>query len=367
MMKRIKLKCRLTWPGFIHFIVLPILPIAISLCYQPKAHALDNPATVEEVVKIEKEITKEKENALVEHFYSEGKRLLADGKYEEAVDQFSRILEIDPKHSGARRGIESIKKRLQEKKESESPQVLSMRLVRTGRFKYTDKDYDGAIEDFQDALVLDYKNKEALEWLKRTRRAKSLEEMSDEDRDLEREHEITTHKKELHEKTAMIEVENAYLPPRKPEDNIKEEEGDITFTEDEDERMKEILIQNLKKKMVPAISLVEADIRDVIRELMEITGTTIVIDEGALQEVTNEEPLRITLTTVTPLPLLDVLDIALKATALNYKVLPNYIWVSTPIKLKQEELITKTYKLRYGVRKVRKVGLKEFVTKSSSD
>ena len=348
------------------FIII-FLAVLILCLYSYPAYSIEDPKKVEDIVKLEREITREKERALVNTFYKEGKRLLAEEKYDEAIDQFSRILEINPKHSGAKNGIETIKERLAQKKINASPAMMAMRLVRIGRLKYSDKDYDGAMEDFQDALVLDYKNAEALEWLKRSRRAKDLSGMKEEDRDLEREMEMATNKKELREKRAMIEVESAYIEPEKKVGEMKIFEDALTFSDDEEEKARATLIANLRKKMVPAISLVEADIRDVIRELMEITGITIVIDEGALNEVAMDEPLKITLMTVNSLPLLDVLDIALKATYLNYKVLNNYIWVSTPEKLKQEEMVTQTYKLRYGVRKIRKVGLKEFVTKSSGD
>jgi len=333
----------------------------------PEVCAIDDPEKIEEIVAIEREITREKEAALIDHFYEEARNLMRDEKYEEAIDQFARILEVEPDHRGAKRGIKRIKEILREKKEKQSPQLLAMRLVRSGRSKYAEKDYEGAIEDFQDALVLDYKNQDALDWLKRTRRIMNLRDYDDTEDDLSREAEMATRDKQIHEKKAMIEVERAYLPPERTETPAKELAEDVMeFEEDEDAKLRQALMADLKKRMVPAISLVEADVRDVIRELMEITGITIVIDEGALREMAGEDPLRITLNTVNPLPLMDVLDIALKATDLDYKVQTTYIWVSTPEKLKREELVTRTYTLRFGVRRVRKVGLKEFVTHTSN-
>ncbi|MCK4816445.1 hypothetical protein KA005_11815, partial [bacterium] len=86
----------------------------------------------------------------------------------------------------------------------------------------------------------------------------------------------------------------------------------------------------------------------------------------ALAEAAGKEPLRLTFTTVNPMPLLEVLDIALRAAELNYRVEPNYIWISTPEKLEKENLVTRTYRLKYGVRRIRKVELKEFETRSGT-
>lgn len=330
------------------------------------AYPLDRAAKeVEELIVAEKEIAKEKERALVEQFYNEGKRFLEEEDYESAIDQFSRILEIDSEHRGAKRGIKKVRRKLKEKRELETPEGMAKRLLRSGRLKYASNDYDGAIEDFQDALVLDYANKDTIEWLKRTRRRQRLEGIETEERDLLRETEIATKKKEAHEKAAMLEVETAYLPPEKRERRPVEIEELISPVEEE-EKARQELLKRLQAKMVPAVSLTEADIRDVIRQFMEVTGVTIIIDEGALAESVGEEPLRITFSTVTPIPLLEVLDIALKATGLGYRVEPNYIWISSPEKLEKEDLVTRTYRLRYGVRRIRKVELKDFETTSGS-
>jgi len=117
--------------------------------------------------------------------------------------------------------------------------------------------------------------------------------------------------------------------------------------------------------IVPAISVTDADIQDLIRQLMEMTGVTIVLDEKALAELTKEQPLKITLSTATPIPLLDVLNIAFKTTQLGYKVESNYVWISN--KKNITELVTRTYKLKYGERKTHEVKLKEFESKSAEE
>lgn len=339
--------------------------LMIFVATLPTAYPLNDFKKVEELVVVEKKIEAEKEKSLIEHFYSEGKRLLEEGDIEGAVDNFSRILEIDPNHRGAKSGIKKIRKKLQVTEGTETPDVMARRLLRNGRLKYANRDYEGAIEDFQDALVLDYTNEEILEWLKRARRRDNLKEIDTEEKDLLKDTEVATRRKEAQEKAAMLEVETAYLPPEKPDRKPVEIEELISPEEEMEEKARQELLKKLQEKMVPAVNLTEANIRDVIRQLMEITGVTIVIDEGALAEAVGEEPLKITFSTVNPLPLLEVLDIALRATGLGYKVERNYLWISTPEKLAREKLVTKTYRVKHGVRRIRKVQLKEFKTKSS--
>jgi tetratricopeptide (TPR) repeat protein len=329
-------------------------------------NAANNATKVEKLIVGEKKAAKEKENALIKEFYSEGERLFKEGNYEAAMDYFSRVLEIDPKHKGARSGIDRIKNRMEEKNITASPEEMAKKLLKSGQLKYNTQDYDGAMEDFQDALVLDYSNNDILEWLKRARRRKSLEEVKTEEGDLLRATEIATQKKENQEKTAMLEVEKAYLPPEKHEIKPQEVEEIVSSEEEAEDKARQELLKKLGQKMIPAISLTDADIRDVIRQLMDITGVTIVIDEGALAAAVQAGPLKITFSTVNPLPLLEVLNIALRTTGLGYKIEPDYIWISTPEKLAKEELVTKTYRLRYGVRRIRKVELKKFETKKSN-
>jgi len=330
-----------------------------------RSYSSDDAKEIEEYMKFNKEIEKEKEKTLIEHFYSEGKRLFKEGDYEEAIDQFSRILEVDPDHKGAKNHIKLIRRKVGEKKKMELPGEMAKKLLRSGRIKYNLKDYEGALEDLQDALVLDYSNDKILDWIKRARRRLHLEKAKKQQGDLEMETEVAQRNKEVQEKMAMLEVEQSYLPPKKPERKPVEIEEIVSPEEEAEEQSRRELLRDLRKKMVPAINLTDADIRDVIRQLMEITEVTIVIDEGALAGAAGSEPIRITFGTVNPLPLLEVLNIALRATELDYRVEPNYIWISTPEKLEKENLVTRTYRLRYGVRRIRKVELKEFETKSS--
>lgn len=328
--------------------------------------AADDAKRAAELMISEKKIEKEKERAMIKYFIDEGDRLLAGGDYDMAAEQYSRAMEIDSANYEAKNGIRNVRRKMEQVKKVESPAAMAGKLFKSGQDKYRSADYEGAIEDFQNALILDYENKDILEWLKKTRRRQTLDNTRTDTFDAEKDINVAAEEKTLHEKRAMLEVEKAYQPPEKPERKIVEIEEIISPEEEREERAKQELLNKLKQKMVPAVSLAEADIRDVIRQLMDITEVTIVIDEGALAKVSGGSQLKITFSTVNELPLLEVLNIALRATELSYRVEPNYIWISTPEKLAKEDLVTKTYRLKYGVRRVRRVELKEFETKTIS-
>ena len=65
--------------------------------------------------------------------------------------------------------------------------------------------------------------------------------------------------------------------------------------------------------------------------------------------------LNVTIKTYSEMPLLNLLEYALNSTGLAYRVEPSYIFISTPEKIKVQELTTISYKLKYGVTKRRLV------------
>jgi hypothetical protein len=168
-------------------------------------------------------------------------------------------------------------------------------------------------------------------------------------------------RKKAHEQQLMLDVEEAYLPPEPYEE---EAEAEAISAEELEDQEREAAQKKLRAKMneniVPALSLSDADVRDVIRELVKLTGVNIILDEGALKKVSGADGLSVSFTTVTPMPLLDLLDIALKATDLAYKVEPTYIWISDKETISDENLVVRTYKLKYGVRSTRDVELTQF-------
>ncbi len=116
---------------------------------------------------------------------------------------------------------------------------------------------------------------------------------------------------------------------------------------------------SLKKKIeklpeVPALSFQNADIRSILKYLMEVTGVSIVLDETAFNKIAEKGKVRVTIKTVKSIPLLDILTIVLRSTGLSYKIMDSYIWISDEDTLMKESMITKTYKLEFGLTKRQK-------------
>lgn len=249
----------------------------------------------------------------------------------------------------------------------EIPETVTDSLIKRGKDNYRKKQYSAAIADFETALASNPNDAEAGAWLAKAKEAESLygkkEAAIREGKTLKTARNVSATEKNTAEQAMMLQVDRSWLPPEKlPREEIEVEEI-ISPEELAEQEAKEKLEEKMASIVVPAISVTDADVRDLIRQLMEMTGVTIVLDERSLAELTKEQPIRISLSTAQPIPLLDLLDIAFKTTELGYKVEPNYVWVSDRATVSKEDLVTRTYRLKYGVRKTRKVELREFETK----
>jgi glutaredoxin len=123
----------------------------------------------------------------------------------------------------------------------------------------------------------------------------------------------------------------------------------------EDEEKRRELKKKVKEIYLPAMSFNEVPIPNVVKQLTDMTRIAIFIDSAVL-----EEPANVTFKTVAPLNLEALLDAMLETVGLSLKVEPELIRISTPKRLESETLVTKVYPLKYGVRKTRKVELKEY-------
>ena len=352
------------------------------------------------------------------NYYKEGIKLYRAGEYEEAKEQFAKILPDSRKYAKARAYINRIEKPVKKKARVVKPKKARQAakelarekdiLYARARASYRKGDYEDAIEQFKTLTAKEPGNEEFVAWLDLAQRGLLKREAEQARTDTGADTKVVALQKDAQERSMLLDVEKAYLPPRRRE-MVEEAVEEELAGEEETERKRKELINRLNKIIVPAISFTDADIRVVIRELMTMTGVTMVLDEMALSrmvtgvvpaaEEEEEEfestedlgeggeagvavprewavprervvaappsgrttpPLRVTFMTVSPIPLLDLLTVALRATGLDYKVEPSYIWISDPQTLKKEELVTRTYKLKYGVRKIHKVELKEF-------
>ncbi|MFH1857266.1 MAG: hypothetical protein ABH836_08625 [Candidatus Omnitrophota bacterium] len=289
---------------------------ALDAFLQAREMSSTNKDIEDYINKCEKAITK----ASLKHYF-DGVKLYKQSKLIEAMDEFSMVNEKSNKYAKAKIYIDKIEEELE----------VSDSKRGKDDFEREKEDLKGQLKDLKEQLA------------------------------------IAQLRKEVQEQQLMLDVDKAYLPSSKVKRaEATQEETVDEKKEREDAEARAKVIEEMKKISVPALSLNDADIRDVIRQLMNMTGVTIVLDEVALNKVAGEGAVKVTFTTVTPIPLLALLELSLKTTGLNYRVEPTYIWISDRETLAKEELVTKTYKLKYGVRKMREVSLTEFGTGGTS-
>jgi len=347
----------------------------ISLCndFCAKAHAADDVnayGNSAEARIIAQDLAKEKKvekKSLVSDLFNQAKGEYDAKNYEKSKQLFENLLQLDPKNKQATHYINLCKENISKT----VPETVTGSLIKRGKANYANKEYSEAVADFEIALAANPNDSEAQAWLEKAQQAEGLrgkEKATKEERkELKAERHLAYEQKETAEQGALLDVDKGWLPPEK---TIKEElqvEEVISEQEQADMEARKKLEEKMAGVIVPAISVTDADVQDLIRQLMEMTGVTIVVDEKALADLTKEQPIKITLSTATPMPLLDVLSIAFKTTQLAYKIEQNYVFVSRKDIITQEDLVTRTYKLKYGERKTRDVKLKEFEVTTPED
>ena len=321
---------------------------------------------------IEEELSREKrveKKSAVSSLFNEAKAVYEAKDYEAAKQLFEKVVEMDPKNKNARHYIELCADAI----DKEMPQTVSGSLVKRGKASYNEKQYAAAISDFDAALASNPNDVEAQEWLAKSQEAvaksKRIEEFKSEKttaienkKELVRERNVAKAQKDVAEQAMLLDVDKGWLPPEKlPREEMQVEEI-VSPEELADKEAKKKLEEKMASVVVPALSVTDADVQDLIRQLMELTGVTIVVDEARLAELTKDKPIKISLVTANPMPLLDILNIAFRTTSLGYKVEANYVLVSTKDEISKEDLVTRTYRLKYGVRQTRKVELEKMET-----
>jgi tetratricopeptide (TPR) repeat protein len=303
--------------------------------------------------------------SLITELFGQAKAEYDSKNYDIAQQMFEGMVQIDPKNKLANHYIELCK----DAKIKDVPGTVTGSMIKRGKANYANKQYAAAIADFETALASNPDDTEARAWLAKARRAEDLyaREKSTiaERRDIVKDRAVLKEEKDTSEQGALRDVDRSWLPPAPPAKEELQVEEVISESERAEQEAKKVLVEKMRSVMVPAISVTDADIQDLIRQLMEMTGVTIVVDERELASLTKDSPIKISLSTATPMPLLDVLEIAFKTTQLSYKVEPNYVYVSSKRIIGIEDLVTRTYKLKYPERKTREVKLKEFEAKGA--
>ena len=360
----VKVMGKLLFCIFLTFNLFFIISLAYDLT--PRVYAISDTSAAGDSVEariIAEELARQKKaekKSLVNDLFDQAKREYDAKNYETSQQLFERVVQLDPKNKAASRYIEMCKEAMNK----EVPETVTGSMIKRGKDNYRDKQYSAAVADFESALASNPNDAEAQAWLIKARSAEALqgkEKATKEERKwVVEERKVAKEEKDTAEQSALLDVDKGWLPPeRHPKEEMQVEEV-ISEAERAEKEARAQLLTKMQSVIVPAISVTDADVQDLIRQLMEMTGVTIVVNEKALADLTKEQPIKISLSTATPMPLLDVLDIAFKTTQLGYKVEPNYVWVSKKSDVEQEELVTRTYKLKYGERKTREVKLREF-------
>ncbi len=103
---------------------------------------------------------KEKKKGEIIRFLGKGDRLYEEEKYVEAIREWKKILKINPKHTLARENIDHVRKRIE--------WLIDVHLSK-GKDFYDKKDSVSALTEFKIVLKFDPKNKEAKEYIEKTK------------------------------------------------------------------------------------------------------------------------------------------------------------------------------------------------------
>jgi tetratricopeptide (TPR) repeat protein len=250
-------------------------------------------------------VDKEKVSVLLK----EGHRLYRDGKYVEAGQSFRKILEINPNNGYA----------------SKLLRLCRQQLIYKGK-KYLQElgDDDTALAYFAAAKEILPEKTEDIDTLVsgiELRREGSKERAIDKRSDVEK-------------SKMLLDVDKTWLKSSiKNLNDPAEKEKMFAASDDFNSRI---------NKKIRAIDFNNASLRDVLKNLSELTGVNIILDENALVGVM-PEGLTVYLTDVS---LGDAIEIILRSSGLRYRVEKNYILVTTPDKLKDENMSMKVYNVQ---------------------
>ena len=357
--------CKLT-AGLVVIILMLMFGYSNTAYCQSTVRAQDIEAQkLAEKIAKEKRLEQENIQILVKERTQQGIQSYKKGDYAETVRQLTLALELNPNYEEAKKYLNEARGKLLESSEKHYSKGIDY---------YNRGEFVKAINELNQIPEENRYREEAQVYIKSAKKTLRLAEIPEpsspdfekkdverEIKNLDKEEELILLKKQAQEKRMMLDVERAYLPPKRLKEKKKEaKETAEEIAERKKEEKQRRLTQKMNQNIVPALSLTDANIKDVIRELMKMTNVTIILDEGALKRAAGDKPIRVSFATVSPIPLLDLLEIALKTTKLAYKVEPNYIWISDQKTLSKEKLVTKTYKLGHSVRRIREISLTEF-------
>ncbi len=197
-------------------------------------------------------------------------------------------------------------------------------LIDDGRELYMAGDYEGALKKYQEAQALEPHNLKIEKLIKEVKDAQMNIEMVK-----------ATAERELSEKQRLVEVQEGWSeePTRTLEESVSVSGTKVSLEE----------IEKKASVKLKSCDFDNANIRDVINYLADLSGINIVLDETALQT-----PMSVTVH-LRDFTVLDALAVVLRAKGLAYRLEENLIWISTADNLTKENLETRIYHLSHGL------------------
>ncbi len=334
--------------------------------------------------------------------------------YEESLKEFEKVLELDPSHviaeEFARRITDRLsgeeKRRLEEKRKKDEEARLRAEEERQKKLEemranipgiereiethFREKEYERVVQKAAELLSIDPSNRTAIGLFSR---AKEILGQDDE--------RVARALSESEVRKRMLEVDKASVPTISEPGITTEKEGaerkllkDDEFVSPETRKLKE-MAERARQRV--SLDFKDADLRDVIRFLVEQTQVNIVIDESVLREISEpaapsqpltvpafqspfeeqpdaagqalsagyaapmpqqtqlySQPVEGSSGAISPkvtiylvnVPLETALHAVLRAKGLTYKIEEDIIWISTRERLEHEDMVVKVFTLK---------------------
>ncbi len=299
-----------------------------------------------------------------EDYLRQGKKYCRAGQFDEAIGKFEAVLTLDPGNQEVLNYISLAeksrdeKRRLQDTKQRKKEKETKLvQYLDKGQEYYTQGFFTEAIEEWNKIIPLTVPNDSRRRVAKKLIHRAKLAKIEMERKDL-------AGKREIEREKYLLTADKDWLPSEK-----KKEMGQVVGpvkSEVEDTEAKKRLRERAMRPI--SIDFNEANLRDVLRYLAKIGEINIVLDETVFSkggevsgEVSGEmggkigenigENIISPLVTIhlKEIPLIEALDIILRAKGLSYRLEQNIIWVTTAERIAAEEMVTKIYYLSSGI------------------
>ena len=292
----------------------------------------------------------------IEAYMKRGEKYYRGNHFDEAIREFEAVLALDPGNgdaqnyiSLAREGKGEERRRQESKRREEEKERKIVEYLSKGKEYCIQGRHAEAISEAEKVLTLSPGNRQAEELIIRSKR----EALEVDKKKAQAEREIVEGRRTLDVTravyTAPVDYKDTINPEKRATGKEKNEleepgSGEDGVTELEEEATSIPVTMEFK----------DTDLREVIFYLSKLSGLTIAIDERALAEL-DDPGVSIYIPTESPMPLTEALNLILDAKGLDYIFKKHYILVAE--KGAGEEEVTKAYKLKYGIRKIRAVTL----------